>query len=82
MAFAEVSKSHVMNSFMINFKSLSTGELVLETKKFVAKETQATLTVLEALREIYVRNTHVEMGFRDLGKGHWLAQQYETENKD
>lgn len=51
---------------MINFKTLSDAQLVADTKRVVHEERQATLAVMDRLREIYSRSLHLSMGFSSL----------------
>ena len=56
----------VMNLLMTNLKTLSNFELVQETKQSVRQETQATMAVLDRLREINSRKLYAEMGYSAL----------------
>src|ERR1044072_4600329 len=50
----------------MNLKSLSRNELLNETKKQVATEREATLALIECLKEIDSRRLYLEMGYSSL----------------
>ena len=51
---------------MSEWRAFSDRELVADTKKCVEREREATLAVLERLREIRRRQLHLEIGYSSL----------------
>jgi hypothetical protein len=51
---------------MKNFKSVSNGELLNQTKSLVAEERRVGLEILHRLREIERRRLHLELGYSSL----------------